>query len=217
MAYEYYVLAKKTRVNFGTVVHQIEGTFIVMYGDLPRFYHWVYFMRQKSEVLDVFLKWKKLVETQTERKIKRKTKLDPIAMKTCFMVFMDGVEGFRLWCLESKKTVLSRDVTFDNIKSTSFNAATSAGVHAANVHSISFKHFLAATESSCEPKNFTEASKSPHWCEAMKNEINALDENNTWSMVKLPKDRKAIGSKWIYKIKYNPDGTIERYKARLVA
>lgn len=48
-------------------------------------------------------------------------------------------------------------------------------------------------------------------------ELEALQQNNTWSMVPLPIGHKPIGCKWVYKIKYKSDGTIERYKARLVA
>ena len=51
----------------------------------------------------------------------------------------------------------------------------------------------------------------------MKEELNALEKNDTWKIVHLPKDKKPVGCKWVYKIKYNSDGTIERYKARLVA
>ncbi|BBG95720.1 transposable element gene [Prunus dulcis] len=48
-------------------------------------------------------------------------------------------------------------------------------------------------------------------------ELEALQHNNTWSLVPLPVGHKPIGCKWVYKIKYKSDGTIERYKARLVA
>ena len=51
----------------------------------------------------------------------------------------------------------------------------------------------------------------------MKEEINALDNNQTWELVPKPKDVKPISCKWVYKIKTRPDGSIERYKARLVA
>ncbi|GJV99271.1 ribonuclease H-like domain-containing protein [Tanacetum coccineum] len=47
--------------------------------------------------------------------------------------------------------------------------------------------------------------------------MDALYRNNTWDLVEFPKGRKAIGSKWVWKIKYKSDGEIERYKARLVA
>lgn len=51
----------------------------------------------------------------------------------------------------------------------------------------------------------------------MKREIQVLEENGTWTLEPLPSGKKAIDPKWVYKIKYKPDGEIERYKARLVA
>lgn len=50
----------------------------------------------------------------------------------------------------------------------------------------------------------------------MKDETNSLDKNETWSLVQLPADRKAIGCKWLFKKKIFADGEIERYKASLV-
>ena len=51
----------------------------------------------------------------------------------------------------------------------------------------------------------------------MKEEIDALEQNQTWDLVPKPRDVKPISCKWVYKIKRRPDGSIERYKARLVA
>ncbi|GJT06654.1 putative RNA-directed DNA polymerase [Tanacetum coccineum] len=62
-----------------------------------------------------------------------------------------------------------------------------------------------------------EALSDPNWVEAMNNEIEALNRNNTWTVCDLPVGRKPIGSKWIWKIKYKASSDIERYKARLVA
>ena len=51
----------------------------------------------------------------------------------------------------------------------------------------------------------------------MEKEIGSLHDNNVWELVELPADRKAVGSKWVFKVKTNANGSIERYKARLVA
>lgn len=71
-----------------------------------------------------------------------------------------------------------------------------------------------------EPKHYKEAVHSKfgsQWTQAMVEELNAIEDNDTWELVNLPYGRKAIGSKWIYKVKKNIDGTVERRKARLVA
>jgi hypothetical protein len=51
----------------------------------------------------------------------------------------------------------------------------------------------------------------------MDEEMAALDANKTWELVPLPEGKKAIGCKWVYKVKHNSDGSINRYKAILVA
>ena len=51
----------------------------------------------------------------------------------------------------------------------------------------------------------------------MDEEVDALDNSDTWMLTPLPEGKKAIGCKWVYKIKRNVDGSISRYKARLVA
>ena len=50
----------------------------------------------------------------------------------------------------------------------------------------------------------------------MTEEITALEQQNTWVIVDLPPGKKPISSKWVYRVKYNYDGSIQRYKARLV-
>lgn len=50
----------------------------------------------------------------------------------------------------------------------------------------------------------------------MTKEFQALNLNHTWDIVTLPPGKKAIPCKWVYKIKRKSDGTIKRYKARLV-
>ncbi|GKB70996.1 putative RNA-directed DNA polymerase [Tanacetum coccineum] len=84
---------------------------------------------------------------------------------------------------------------------------------------LSFDNFVFVSNlnKSFEPSSFEEASKDVNWINAMNDEMHALYENDTWELVELPFGRKAIGSKWVYRIKYMSSGEIERFKARLVA
>lgn len=50
----------------------------------------------------------------------------------------------------------------------------------------------------------------------MNSEMNSLKENQTWDHVNLPKGRKSLPCRWVYKVKMHPDGTVDKYKARLV-
>ncbi|MCH86991.1 hypothetical protein A2U01_0007855 [Trifolium medium] len=81
---------------------------------------------------------------------------------------------------------------------------------------LAHRAFLAAIEQEKEPISYSEAVKDHRWREAMQSEIRALENNETWRIVPLPPNKKALGSKWVYKIKRKSDGTIERFKARLV-
>jgi hypothetical protein len=62
---------------------------------------------------------------------------------------------------------------------------------------ISAKHkaFLTSLSQQEEPKHFQEALSQPVWCEAMKEELRALEKNNTWVIMSLPKDKKPVGCK----------------------
>lgn len=55
------------------------------------------------------------------------------------------------------------------------------------------------------------------WYNAMLEQIHTLDENQTWDLVDLPKEKKAVGCKWFLTVKVNPDGPAAGLKARLVA
>jgi hypothetical protein len=68
-----------------------------------------------------------------------------------------------------------------------------------------------------EPSSYEEAQHHPQWVAAMNSEIITLEENNTWSFTSLPVGHRPIDCKWVFKVKYQSDGSIERYKARLVA
>lgn len=77
--------------------------------------------------------------------------------------------------------------------------------------------FLSVISAQDEPRNFNQAVQHEHWREAMKSEIAALESNDTWTLTHLPPGKNIVDSKWIYKIKFKPNGDVECYKARLVA
>lgn len=70
-----------------------------------------------------------------------------------------------------------------------------------------------------EPSTLSEALTSDHateWNAATDSEYQSLTDNDTWELVELPADRKAISCKWVFEIKRGSDGKVDRYKARLV-
>ncbi|KAE8731219.1 Detected protein of unknown function [Hibiscus syriacus] len=67
------------------------------------------------------------------------------------------------------------------------------------------------------PKSIHEALEVPRWREVVFEELKALKKNDTWDLTPLPEGKRSIGSKWVFTIKYHTDGSVERYKARLVA
>lgn len=68
-----------------------------------------------------------------------------------------------------------------------------------------------------EPKTYSQACKLYCRKNSMKTKLDALISTNIWSIIDLPNNKTPIDCKWVYKIKYNANGSIECYKARLIA
>ena len=68
-----------------------------------------------------------------------------------------------------------------------------------------------------DPETFAEASGNLDWDAAMDEEYRSLMANDTWHLVPLPKGRKLVRCKWVYRTKYASNGSFERIKERLVA
>jgi Reverse transcriptase (RNA-dependent DNA polymerase) len=70
-----------------------------------------------------------------------------------------------------------------------------------------------------EPESLQEAQihkDKAKWQDAMKDEMKSLQENDTYELVQLPKSRKALRNKWVFKLKRDGNGELMKYKARLV-
>lgn len=79
----------------------------------------------------------------------------------------------------------------------------------ANV-SPNFQAYLSKITSTREPLSYDEAALDSNWIEAMNQELQALKDNVTWSLVDLPPGKTPIGCRWVFKIKYKTNGEIER-------
>lgn len=78
-------------------------------------------------------------------------------------------------------------------------------------------NYALLTSIEIEPSNYDQACTNDLWVKAMEEEITSINKSDTWEIVELPKGKKHVGCEWVYKTKYNVDGSIERHKARLVA
>ena len=68
-----------------------------------------------------------------------------------------------------------------------------------------------------DPTSYKDVVDMKVWQVTMAEEMSAIERNETWEHVDLPKDKNVIGLKWVYRTKYNVDGSVQKHKARLVA
>lgn len=80
--------------------------------------------------------------------------------------------------------------------------------------------YVAKEDSKFEPRTYKEAISccdKTHWVNAMREELDSIEKNETWELTDLPAGRTSVGSKWVYKIKSDENGRNCTFKARLVA
>ena len=66
-----------------------------------------------------------------------------------------------------------------------------------------------------EPVNAAKALKDSKWVKEINEEVKSIEDNNTWSLIEFPQDKKSIDVKWVYKVKMNPKGEVTRHKQGL--
>ena len=84
-------------------------------------------------------------------------------------------------------------------------------------HSIPVCYLADLIAQPSEPSSYRQALRLTHWKKAMQDVMDALHVNHTWTLVPKTSDMNLVSSKWIFKVKTQFDGTIDRYKAKLVA
>ena len=80
-----------------------------------------------------------------------------------------------------------------------------------------YRIFTLSLSSISIPRDHHEAIRVPKWRQAMDEEMSALQSRETWDLVVALHDVEIVSCRWVFIIKYKPDGTIDRYKAHLVA
>lgn len=83
--------------------------------------------------------------------------------------------------------------------------------------SKTYKSYICAIALNPEPTSFTQGKKFDEWLKVMNEELIALENTQTYDIFSLLPGKHTTGCKWVYKVKLNADGTLERYKAWLVA
>jgi hypothetical protein len=89
-------------------------------------------------------------------------------------------------------------------------------LHPSKIHLTQLREEL-LTAMSNEPTTIKGAMKSKAWHAAMLDKLGSIRENKTWSLVDLPRGHKAIGLKWVFKLKHDEHGEVVKHKAQLVA
>ncbi|KAG8480687.1 hypothetical protein CXB51_025275 [Gossypium anomalum] len=215
---EHCVLGKQTRVKFGSAIHNTKGILDYVHNDV--------WGPTKVASLGGMHYFKKMVETQTGRKVKQlrsdngtEYKNDPF-LQACQD---EGIRNeYRLWCPDTRKIIFRRDVELEKVND------DPANIEGTNDEEISTQELLQQQDSIayrrpireiCMPARFddmvvyalpiadddilstyTKVRSNPDgvkWNQAMNEEMQSLHKNRTWELVTLPKGKKAIGCKWI--------------------
>ncbi|KAL0370961.1 UNVERIFIED_CONTAM: Retrovirus-related Pol polyprotein from transposon RE2 [Sesamum angustifolium] len=80
-----------------------------------------------------------------------------------------------------------------------------------------YRAFSVSLSSVSIPNTYCEALRHPAWKMAMDNEMSALVSRGTWELVEVPPNVDIVACRWVFTLKFRADGTLERYKARLLA
>lgn len=146
-------------------------------------------------------------------KVQQEGKFAPRGRKVRSIGFVDGTKAMRLYDPISKKTNISNDAKIFDDELEPFSSPYE--------EKKEFLHLLHhAINVEDDPKSIEEAYSQPDsdkWKEAVRKELQSLEDMGTWKLVDRPPNQKVIGCKWVLRKKLKADGSLEKYKARLVA
>lgn len=159
----------------------------------------------------------------------KRDKLDKKAEPGVFIGYSNSSKAYRIFQPQNGKILVSRDVKFMEDRQWNWEESIKMqlpkvpqyfdedidDVPVRGIRSLS-DVYERNNVAVFEPAEFEEAEKDDKWIEAMKEELRMIEKNDTWELVDRPQHRKVIGVKWVYRTKLNADGSVNKYKARLV-
>lgn len=117
--------------------------------------------------------------------------------------------------LLSKPPIWSHDFVCPTIRSSGSSAYPISNYVSYSHLSPSLQAFSYSISQVKEPSSYHEAVGDPRWQSAMDAEITSLEANKTWEIVSLTPGKSVIWNKWVYKVKYHPNGAVDRFKVDL--
>jgi Reverse transcriptase (RNA-dependent DNA polymerase) len=123
-------------------------------------------------------------------------------------------------CVHTQKAIFSRQA--DDSANESFATAPEEPSYAEMAFHVEIDTTMAAAahKANGNPRSFSEAqsrSNWPEWQQAMECEIEMLERVGTWKTVPHPEGKNIVGSKWVFRLKHKADGSVDKYKAQLIA
>ncbi|CAI7775821.1 unnamed protein product [Closterium sp. NIES-53] len=148
----------------------------------------------------------------------RHNKLAAKAIWAVHLGMAQNSKGWLLWDPFTKKFLVRRDSKFmENLMYKDWKAENEAKIGLRSGSTTTRKSSLVNGAEETKDAEEEEEEVQQEWKKAMESELKSIEENGTWELVELPEGHKAITSKWLFKIKSDADGKIERYMSRLVA
>ncbi|XP_027772675.1 uncharacterized protein LOC114077195 [Solanum pennellii] len=147
----------------------------------------------------------------------KRGKLDSKSQLCVLLGYSTIAKGYTVYNVSSRKVIVSRDLVVDESRHYDWDRDSIVK----NQDSPVLKNkSLAEVYEQChfsliEPSSFEEAANHKMWISAMEEELSMINKHG-WELVDRPEEKNVVGVKWVYRTKYNPDGSIFKNKARHV-